>query len=42
LEHIAGLQYHATYDRDFPTLEFTRKPVALRREDRNWRRCHEN
>ncbi len=33
---LAREQYRATYDRDFPELDFARKAVALRREDRNW------
>ena len=33
---LACQQFRATYDRDFPTLDFARKAVTLRREDRNW------
>ena len=33
---LACKQYRATYDRDFPALDFARKAVALRKEDRNW------
>jgi hypothetical protein len=33
---LACEKYYVSYNREFPTLEFARKAVALRREDRNW------
>ncbi len=38
---LACDQYRAIYDRDFPTLDFACKAVALRREDRNWLKADE-
>ena len=38
---LACEKYRAINDREFPTLEFARKTVGLRREDRNWLRRDE-
>jgi HEAT repeat protein len=38
---IACARYRATHDRDFPILDFARRAVALRREDRNWLKADE-
>ena len=33
---LACARFRKVYDRDFPTLDFARKAVSLRKEDRNW------
>jgi HEAT repeat protein len=38
---LACTRYRALYDRDFPAVDFARKAVALRLEDRNWLKADE-